>query len=346
MALSDFESRDMIESMRQKPTSTSLFSTWFVKTRTTHATANINLDKVNGVNAVARYTNRRGGSNKISRSGFSNVAHVAPYVYEEFVLTPTDLDERVPDTTVYDYDPADAEADVMAEALATLEERLDILEELQITESMQTGKVTVSGDGVEYEVDYGMAAANLVTLSGGAEWDESTSNKRLNLRTWAGQIEDSGAPTPTMLIGDVASMVMLMDDEEIQALMDKRNISVGEINPLYNPEQRVTYIGTFRDAGVNLQLYSYNGEYKYIDGSGVLQSGRFMNANTVIMTSPYIDYRFHFGKIENFKAADFRGRRFPLYYEDNKGKVKGVTMESSPLAGFHQPDGVVAAVVA
>lgn len=345
--VNEFTSRDMLSVMRQEPKNTTFLSSMFVGQRTTHSTKNINLDRVFGNRLTARYTNRHGDPAKLGRTGFSNIPFVAPYTYEEYEFSPSDLDDRLPGRTEWDVDPEENAAVFIDGALENLNTRLDVLEEKQVAEVLQTGELVVAGKGVSYTIDYGMAAGNKPTLTGGDRWSEASTRDILgDLQSWADIIEDAGAPTPGMVIGDRVSMGYVLADATIQAYLDNRRIEIGMLAPRYNPEQRATFIGTLNYPGLSLQLWSYHGTYDYIDGSGDKQSARFMNANTVVMTSSSMNFSYEYGKIENFNAPGFRGARFPSYVEAPNGKTRSIMMESSPLPGFNQPDAVVAATVA
>jgi hypothetical protein len=343
----EFTNRDMVRAVEQVVRTPRFLTQMLVKERSVHGTPYINLDKVSkNYRMIARYTSRQGEANRIGRSGFSSTIHVAPYVYEKYVMTPSDVDDRMPGQTEWEVNPSSNETEIMAEALTNLNTRLDVLEEKQVSEAIQTGKLAISGDSVDYEIDYNMNANHIITLSGGAEWDEPTTNNILgNLVTWTSLQTTKGMPAPRDLVCDNLAMGLLLDDSDIQDLLDNRNFDIGAIGFDINEDMDAVYCGRIRYRNADVRLWEYDGLYDYIDGSGDRQSGKLVADNTALLISRAQDFRFHYGKIENFKAAGFRGERFFNYIESEDGKRREVAAESSPMAGFHQPDGIVAVTV-
>jgi hypothetical protein len=332
----------MLRVMRQYPRPTTFLRNLLVKEETVTNKTVIEIDQVFGNQGVAAYTSRSGGPEVIGKDGFKTMLHFAPYSYTEMPYTSEDLDVRSAGSTVYDeVDPA---ASMIARHLGKMDDKLTRLEELQIAQALQTGKITVAGRDVNYEIDFGMAASHLITLAGGAKWDTPATRDILgNLQTWSSLIADTGAPAPDFLVGDTAAMGYLISDSTIKDMLDNRRIEAGRINYKEINGQRCTYIGNLMSVGINLDLYAYQGKYGAVN-TGTLTS--YMNSKTVILGSSQADLRFHYARIENTKAPGFRGKRLPYQYETPNGRSRFLAMESSPLFGYHQPDAFVSAVVA
>ena len=337
-----FTPREMLEAMKQFPRPTDFLSSLFVKKRNTTNKTHIEIDKVIGSQVVAGYVARQVGPNVVGKAGFQTLMHVAPYMYEQIPIKPSDLDVRAAGETVY-ADPNAFYAARYNAWLAELEDRFIRAEEKQVAEALLTGKVAVAGKGVDYEVDFDQKATHIKDVSATTPWD-TTGNALDNLEAWCQQIDDTGAPGPDVLVGDPLSMRALIDDPAVLALLDNRRIERGEINPRLIRAQRATYLGNLRGIGFDLDLYSYQGKYDDVS-SGTAVSTRYMTPKYVILGSTQADVRFHYAKIENFKTGDFIGQRFPNNWETDDGKNRFLTMESSPLVGLHQTDAFISARV-
>lgn len=342
----EYTSREMLAVLRQKPKNTDFLSALLVDARITHKTKNLTMDIVGGDRMSATYVNRHGDSHKIGRDGNDSRSFIAPYTYEEFEYGPSDLDERLPGQTEWDVEPATNDAVFMDDTLEKLGTRLDVLEERQLAEAIQTGIVTVSGKGTSYIVDYGMLTTHKVALTSTDQWDEANSTKMADLRTWSRLCKVDSGRQPNILLADNSAMDLLLDDSDILAKLDNRRSDYGFISPIYDPEMMASFCGRLNGIGFTLDLWTYDGLYDYLDESGDKQTANYMDLNRVVLLNPSMSLDFHYGKIENFNAPEFRGMRFPSIVTDgNRGKSKSIMVESSPLAGFVQPDAVVSAKV-
>lgn len=337
--VAQYETREMLGYMRQTPRPTTFLADMLVKRRQNHRTKYLEIDQIFGNREIATYTNRNGGPHVVGKNGYNTLIHVAPYIYEQFEYKPSDVDLRAPGGTVYDM--TDPVAALVGEWLDELDRRIVGREEQQLAEALQTGKVTVSGDDCAWEVDLKQAAGNLITLTGTSRWTEaSTRDIDQNLIDWCQLPVVVGAPRPNVAIMDVKAMQLLKSDSAILASLDNRRRENGALNPKVLDEQNATYEGYLTGTGYNLDLYTYQGSFA-IDGS----ADNYLDDYRVLLLNSNMDTRFHYGKIENFNAPNFMGSRFPNRWETPDGKQRFLTMESSPLAGLHQPNAVVSAVV-
>ena len=331
--------RDMIKAMLQNPRPITFLRDLLIGGRVTeHDTEIIEIDITKGGRSVAAYVSRVGEANVVGKKGFSTNLHVIPYVYEEIPFTAKDVKTRLAGETIY-ASGANNRLDLkIGEWLGTLSDRLEVLEEQQLAEIIQTGKLVVSGKGVDYEVDFQMDGTHLVTNTGADNWGSGTEDKIKQLEDGAAVIRETGAPNPTHLILDPKAAADFLNDEAVLKYMDLKNVEMGRIDPMQLAGQFATYLGTFRRVGLQVEVYSYQGVYdKLVNGS--LVNTPYLGANKAILTSPAVDYRGHYGALENLKTR-FVGQRYPDIIIDPTGRNGSVTMESSPMAACHQPDGI------
>lgn len=329
--------REMLEAIRQRtPRPTFLMDT-LVKGTKTHASKIIEIDTIVGSNTVAKYVSRTANAEPVDKLGYSSAIHVIPYTYQEKTLTPEDLEIRMPGETVYGSgSPSQRRDELMGEWLAELEDRVIRREELQLAGALREGTVTVDGDGVSYTVDYGRNASNTATLTGTSRWGESAENKVTDVRNAFAQMKTPGVDgglITTAIMGVTAAQKWI-DDDDIMAIMDNRRVERGEISPTTLAEQSASYIGNYKDAGVNMDIYSYFGQY--VDSSGTAQY--YLPANEVLFVNSTMRVQKHYGMIYNLHAGNFVVERFPYMDVASNGKSASLTLESAPLIATHEPN--------
>lgn len=337
--ISQYTPIDMIEAMVQNPRPITFLRDLLIRGRETeHDTKIIEIDVKKGGRSVAAYVSRVGDANLVGKKGFSTNMHAIPYVYEEVTFTAEDINTRLPGNTIYASGAANRLDTRIGEWLGELNDRLETLEETQIAEIIQTGKLTVEGKDVSFVIDFQMDATHLALNSGTSNWGTGTENKLAQLSAGAKIIRETGAPNPTHLLLDELAAQDFLADEIILKYLDNRRVEMGQINIMQVAEQNATYIGTIMYPGLSLEVYSYQGTYDK-NVNGVLTSTPFLDANTAILTTPVADYRGHYGMLENLNTR-FVGKRYPDIIIDPRGRNGAVTMESSPLMACHQPDAI------
>lgn len=305
----------------------------------THATTTIEVDVVRGGQRVAAYVSRRADPERVQKDGYNTYIHVMPYTYQEMVITPEDVETRTPGTTIYASGSPSSRLDyLMGRWMRQLDDRVARLEELQIAQVLTSGIQTISGNGVDYTVNYQRTAGNEVTLLAGDRWSEaSTRDIRGDFRAAAEQMRkpgvDGGDPT-IVIMGSNAANNYIADQAVQGGLLDLKAVEAGRINIQYLAGQRATFIGTHRDAGITVDVYSYHGQY--VNSSGVATP--YINTNDAIFIRQGLMAAPHYSMISNFESGSFVGRRYPRQRIANDGKTMILTLESGPLMTVNEID--------
>lgn len=294
----------------------------------------LEVDKYTRSQGIAVYNSRVGSPTAVSKKNFSTDTHVTPYVFESKSLTPSDVDERAINTTVYGTSAQGTAQSQQFETMEELSQRLDRLEEKQIVEAATSGTVTVlnATAGVSYTVDYGMDSDNKVTLTGDDVWGGATSDILGDLEAGGQRLANKGC-VATDIVLDVNAAAKYRADTAILALMDNRRVEMGEIKPRMLAGQRVQYLGQLSGIGVNVDVWCYLGGYETADDT----FSYYLDSNRCIMIGQGVEVQQVYGKLENFKS-NFRAARFPQMVPDRYGKVIDMTMESAPLAVLRNPN--------
>jgi hypothetical protein len=199
-------------------------------------------------------------------------------------------------------------------------------------EILTTGKVTMKGlvdetgkDTIDEVIDYSLS--NKAVLVDAAKWDQATSKKYENLKTWRKSvIQKSGrAPNVCIMASDVVEL--FVTDADIQKRFNMFNMKFGNIQPKI-VDDAVTYIGTLSELG--LEIYSYD-EW-FLDDDGVEQP--MMPAKTVILARIGMAKRIYGAVTQMDNAGNFitiEGTRVPKVWADLGNEVKLVKISSRPL---------------
>lgn len=346
MAVSDYRPQDMLRLLQEKPAAPNFLYSTLVREETTHNKTEISIDKVFGSQFLARYCSRQSSGSYLGKKGFSNTAYVTPYVQEKVAYTPSDTQIRLPGSTVYD--TVNFEAGFIEKSMADLESRFNRLNEQQIATALQTGKLTVSGLDVEYEIDYGQDPTHIIAAVD-VDWNDLvvTPSPVSNIMAFQRLITQKGLSGSGRLICGYNANYWLMKSTELLNFLDNRRVELGEINPAQLATVGASYTGRLTLPEGIVDMYSYNATYDTIDESdgSIIKGSNYIDPWKVVFVSYGADLRFHYGMIENFNCPGFIGKRFPSDWIEQGGKKRAISMESSPLFGFHQTNAVVCATV-
>jgi hypothetical protein len=258
--------------------------------------------------------------------------------YEPPLMKPkfiTDAEELLNTDTVFYADGTDPEDRAnlrLAEDLADGKDRIHRGKELMAVESLIRGKITVKGDGVEEEIDFGRDAQNTKILTGSALWTNADSDPINDLKTWSEYLFDKSGIAPDKVVfgRDVANAFTA--HVKVQDAMDKKRLDIGEINPK-KLEDGVVYIGYLKE--LNLEIYKYVDYYENDEGISTL----IMPGDKLILGSNRAGGKVAHGGIVDFKAFKaagmdtniFVGDIFVKSYEENDPSVRFLVFQSKPL---------------
>lgn len=331
---------------KMMPARTFFRDTFFNRVET-HVTEKIDVDFKKGKRKMAPFVAPRVGGITLDRQGYITKSYTPPRIAPQRILTKDDIATRAMGESIYSRTtPEERAAQLLGRDLAELDETITRREEWMCREVLINGKVIMkglvdesSGNYIEQEVDYNLT--NKETLLDKAKWDASTSNKLGDLKRWRkAVIKSSGkAPNVCIMASDVADL--FIEDAKIQAMFDKRNIKIGDIEPVIK-DDAVTFIG--RITALGLDLYSYD-EW-FLDDEGVEQP--MMPQKTLIMAKVGMAKRLY-GAItqmdNNEEFVTIEGERVPRVWADKNNEVKMVKLSSRPLPVPEDVDDWYVAVV-
>ena len=338
---SQYTVREMLAALKYAAPKNTFLLDRLVKNIKTHTTKYVEIDVEKAGRTIAAYVSRVGDPEVVSKPGYDSKIHVLPYTKQRMVLTEEDLETRLPGDTIYDVgSPSERRDELVGKWLAELDKRIVRREELQLAQAITTGKAEIEGNDVSYEINYGRDAGNEVALVGTAKWGGATADIPQDFKNAGLQLTkpgvDGGSPNAVYLGIDASKYFIdeaTTSDTKLKNMMDMRRLESGQINLEVLREQDVTYIGTFRDVGIDVEVFSYYA--RYVDENGAEQY--YIDPDDAIFINESLRVDQHYSKISNLKSS-FVGRRFPSSWIADDGSAEYMQLESGPLVAPHQID--------
>lgn len=328
-----YSTRTMMTAIEKMMPVRSFFKDTFFNRTETCLTEDVDVDYKKGKRKMAPFVAPRVGGKVMDRQGFRTQSYKTPRIAPVRVLSKDDISTRLMGENVYSKTtPEERAAQILGKDLAELDEYISRREEWMCREIITTGKVTMKGyiddtttNTIDEVVDYGFT--NKETLIDAAKWDTATAEIYADLKRWRlAVIKSSGrAPNVCIMASDVADK--FINNAKIQSLFDKKNIIVGDINPIIK-DDAVTFIGKITALG--LEIYSYD-EW-FLDDDGVEQP--MMPAKTVILARTDMAKRIYGAVTQMDESGEFitiEGERVPKKWSDPENEVKKIKVTSRPL---------------
>ena len=153
----------------------------------THTTTSFDIDIFKGKRRVAPYVKPIHQGVLVEKEGFTTKNFTPPYVKPKFVSKAQDFLTREIGKTMYapGDGPSQRAQKQLGKELAEGDDMISRLEETQAAQLMETGKVVVTGKGYDgLEIDFGMDANHIITLSGTDLWTDAASQPLEQFRAW------------------------------------------------------------------------------------------------------------------------------------------------------------------
>ena len=341
MSISIYKTRAMLKALNMNRAEKFFLLDTLFRTVETFDTETVDIDIIKGDERLAPFVSPRVEGKLVEEQGFSTRSYKPGYVKPKYIIPAVDLiNDRSPGQNIYEGSASQRSADRLAKNLQDGQKQIQRREEWMASQGLVTGKVDVVGDGINYQIDFGMSPSHLVTLTGTDKWSDSASTPLLDIRKWARTISEDGYVNADIIVGGSEAIDALLKNEEVYKYLDNRRILVGGIDPK-NLAPGVTYFGTITATGINVDIYEYNGSY--IDDAGVRQY--FIPKDRIVMTSTQADFRRNFGAIADFDAGLQPLAVYPKSWMTEDPSARTVLLQSAPLPAPHQIDAIISAKV-
>lgn len=322
----------MLGYIRRRPIQKTFLTDLLVKERNVHSTRRLVFDTVFGKNEIAPFVSHKSAGHVIGRTGYTSLTHFAPYIKEKCQVTSEDADTREPGTT--GFEGASSVDALLSRDLDELDMRIAVQEERSLCDALHNGTVSVSGDGVDYTIDFQRPSALTIELTGADRWPTILAGGTAvdlynaidaNIQTWVTLMRQNNGMDPDFILCDSSAAGLIKTAYASQ--LDNRRVDLGFIRPELLKGYNASYVGDIWGIDYDLKVYSYSGWYT-VNGSAT----NFMSAYTTILGNHQSPVTFEYGKIENLKAKgqNFKARRFPNRWMEQDGSAEHLTLESAP----------------
>lgn len=249
---------------------TTLFSRSFC-----FGTPDIDIDMVMPRRGLAPFVHPTLPGKTMGNTGFTMKSYTPPTVKPKRLITPADIFKRRPGIDIYQ--ESDLLNGVVAELLgerwaANMDELANTLEWMA-SQATFFGKYTVVGDGYNHEIDFQLPDTHNVERTGADAWDAKdadgnfTGNPLADLQSAASKNRDDGAVVSDIAIFSSSAWALFKNNSNtLKFFTNLRDVTLGSINPI-PVDKTTTYVGTYRDADTNLDLFVYSGFYTAPDGT-------------------------------------------------------------------------------
>ncbi len=155
--------------------------------------------------------------------------------------------------------PAEKAAQELVKDLDDGKSRIVRRTELMVAQALEKSSITVKGEGIEDEIEFGRKASHTKVLVGTALWTHADSDPRADLEKWQQEVLDESGVDPDICVMGRDAANAYAKHPKVREAFDIRNISAGE----YKPKKKkpgVKFIGYDRE--LDLSIYKYTGKYE------------------------------------------------------------------------------------
>lgn len=335
-----YETRTMMQSISMMMPVQSFFKDTFFSTPETFLTETIEFDIRKGKRKMAPFVAPRIGGIVMDREGFETKTLKAGKIAPERVLTIDDISTRSFGENIYSQrTPAQRAEEILATDLSELDEYISRREEHMCREVLLNGKLVMSGEGFERQLDYNFT--NKEALIDAKKWtNQSTSDPIADLKAWRLKIIQSTGMAPDILV--MASNVVdsFVSHPKVKEMLNLLRVNIGSIEPSIKNEA-VTFIGKLPSLGV--EIYSYD-EW-FLDDNNVEQP--MMPDNHIILGVSGKSKVLYAAvtQYEKEKPVTIEGERIPKYIVDTKNEIQTLRLTSRPVPAPFNVDSWYVAVV-
>lgn len=225
--------------------------------------------------------------------------------------------------------------------LRSLDDQLRMLamrEEVMVSETLRTGKVTVAGEGFPtQQVDFRRASGLTITLTGAARWGQAGIDPTKTMEDTAVLVQDADGSIANVVVMEPKAWAIFRVHERVEKLLDTRrgSMSESELGPLDGRKaRRVGVIGDF-------EIWVY--QESYVDDDGAAK--KVMPDNSVIMGARDIEGVRAYATIQDEEAAYQATRFFAKSWLEKDPAVRWLLLQSAPLPIPYRPNATAGIVV-
>lgn len=324
MAIDLFDTRTMMAALEETfPPATFLRDTFFPGVETSN-TKYVDVDIRKGKRKMAPFVSPRHEGKPIDRAGYTTKTYAPPYIKPFRATAAEELFKRPMGSHVYagNMTPAQRAAQELGKDLAELQEEIVRREEWMCAQLLLDGVLTVTGEGIDDTIDFGMSATHQVTLTGTALWTDTANSTPLeNLRAWKRTAAKDSGIVPTVAVMGESVVDAFLSHTDVRQVLDNRRLVTGAIDTSRLSAMGASYIGAIE----GLDFYAYNEWYD--DGT----VSPMVPVDRIYMGNPSARAAMHYGAIQDLEVGTASVRYFPKSWTQPNPSARFVMVQSAPL---------------
>jgi len=326
MSIELYDTRTLLEAVKiMKSPQTFLRDTFFSDVDT-FITENVDVDFKKGKRKMAPFVAPRIGGVVMDRQGFKTETYTPPKIAPERIMSKDDITNRAMGESVYSQrSPEERARELIADDLIELDEYITRREEWMCREVLLNGKVIITSEGAEQQIDYGFT--NKEALTSTDVWsDTGNSTPYADLKEKRREIIQKTGRAPKIAVLGYNAWELFAAHPDTKTKLDTMRLNLGNIEPSVQSPS-LTFLGKLQE--LNLELYTYD-EW-FLDDNGDEQP--MIPANTVVMGSQGMNRRFY-GAVTQLEDSGFvtiEGEKVPKIWNDKNNDVRKIRLTSRPL---------------
>ncbi|NDV20007.1 major capsid protein [Pseudodesulfovibrio sp. JC047] len=212
--------------------------------------------------------------------------------------------------------------------LQEVKDRCEITIEYMASKSLCGGKIIVTQDNIQFEIDFRMPATHIIVLSAGSKWNDSGVNPLENLEEWADLIVEACGLSPDVCIMGTNAHKAFRNNAAVQAELDNRRIESGA----YAPVVGKAYKGHVQ----GVDVFRYGGTYHDVDDSPV----KLMEPDYILLGCTDAENSLEFGRPTDLECDGPTEYFTKSDLKKDPSQLDQIT-ETRPLPWNKQPDAFV-----
>ncbi|MCI1959179.1 MAG: major capsid protein [Clostridia bacterium] len=329
--ISIYEPRTMAAVVKRlAPVGTFFRSTFFTKVQT-FPTKKIDIDFKKGSRKLAPFVSEVKGGKTVPNTGYTTNTYEPPLLAPNKVTTIDDILSRAAGESLYNaYTPQERAVIKMRDDLAELDEMIQRRIEYMCACAMMKGVIPITGDGVNYEIDFGFENTETITTDT-AKWSDRTNSKPLeDISRYKRTVQKTGFINCDVLVLGAAAADDFLNNETVLKQLNLKNADLAAIKPADLPSG-ATYLGHI--AKDNISIYTYNEWYldDFTDPANPVEKP-LMPEDSILLASTKANY------ILNFAGLTMLDPKSELFVTYEAEKVAHTFIKHNPDRRFIQLD--------
>ena len=311
----------------------------------THDKGAISFEIIKDEEEISQFSSKNKREPKVVNQGNTKtLTYEAPRIYESVIFTAQDIEQF----QVLDGQSESAiklANDAVQREIRKLKTRFERRLEQMCTSILVNGKLTVNQDDLDFEINFGLAPEQFVTLTTTAKWGASAADIMGNITTWRRNIAKKLGMSGDLLLVGSAAADAIRADEKIKKQLDTSYNDAGFLKLQEDFGAAGTPVGKLAGA----YIFEYSQQYSTTSGGNKTVVDMIPANQAILLSTKANAFAKHFGGIARANGkggfdVEKTEMKFEVF-EDPRGQYIEWVIESKPLPVIQRPSALISAVV-